>query len=125
MSKRLLSKNIVINIILQVTTICSGLIIPRLIIKTYGSNVNGLISSITQFLSYIALLEGGIGGVIKAVLYKPLLNKDRAALVYLRCPNSHAVAQHHFLCNNDSTWLQSGNRQVSNGSDFYITPFML
>lgn len=80
MSKRLLSKNIVINIILQVTTICSGLIIPRLIIKTYGSNVNGLISSITQFLSYIALLEGGIGGVIKAVLYKPLLNKDRAAL---------------------------------------------
>lgn len=80
MPRRLLSRNIIINIALQVTTICSGLIIPRLIIRTYGSSINGLISSITQFLSYIALLEGGIGGVIKAVLYKPLLHKDRKAL---------------------------------------------
>ena len=38
----------------------------------YGSDVNGLVSSITQFLGYIALVEGGVGGVIRAALYKPL-----------------------------------------------------
>ncbi len=75
-----LSKNIIINLILQISVICNGLIMPRLIIVNYGSDVNGMISSITQFLSYITLLESGIGGVIKAVLYKPLLDKDEYAL---------------------------------------------
>ncbi len=75
-----LFKNILINIFLQITVICNGLIVPRLIIGAYGSNINGMIISITQFLSYITLLESGIGGVIKSVLYKPLLNKDKAKL---------------------------------------------
>lgn len=74
------SKKAVINIItslfLQVITICCGLIIPRLIIGTFGSNVNGLISSITQFLGYIALLEAGVGPVIKAALYGPIAQED-------------------------------------------------
>ena len=77
---RILSKNIVMNLILQITVICNGLIMPRLIIVNYGSDVNGMVSSISQFLSYITLLESGIGGVIKAVLYKPLLEKDRYIL---------------------------------------------
>ncbi len=75
-----LFKNILINIFLQITVICNGLIVPRLIIGAYGSSINGMITSITQFLSYITLLESGIGGVIKSVLYKPLLNKDKATL---------------------------------------------
>ena len=41
------------------------------IINTFGSNVNGLIHSITQFLAYISLLESGFGPVVKAALYKP------------------------------------------------------
>lgn len=76
LKQRTLSKNILVNILLQITVICSGLIIPRLIIGAYGSETNGVISSITQFLSYITLLEAGIGGVIKAELYGPLLKKD-------------------------------------------------
>lgn len=42
----------------------------------YGSAVNGLISSITQFLGIIALCELGMGAVVPASLYKPLANKD-------------------------------------------------
>lgn len=80
LKQRTLSKNILVNILLQITVICNGLIVPRLIIGSYGSDVNGMITSITQFLSYITLLESGIGGVIKAALYKPLLNKDKVAL---------------------------------------------
>ena len=50
-------KNIISSLLLQLITIICGLILPRAIIGEYGSNVNGLISSITQFLTYITLLE--------------------------------------------------------------------
>ena len=50
-------KNIIVSLFQQIVTIICGLILPRAIIGTYGSNVNGLISSITQFLGYITLLE--------------------------------------------------------------------
>ena len=69
--------NIISSLILQFVVLLSGLIVPRLIINEFGSNVNGLISSITQFLSYIVLLELGIGPVVKAALYKPIANKNK------------------------------------------------
>lgn len=69
--------NIISSIILQAVTIICSFIIPKLIISTYGSNVNGLITSITQFLAYITLLEAGFGPVIKSILYKPIANKDK------------------------------------------------
>lgn len=50
-------KNIISSLLLQLVTVICGLILPRAIIGKYGSNVNGLISSITQFLTYITLLE--------------------------------------------------------------------
>ncbi len=68
--------NILLSLLFQVVTIISGLIIPRLIISTFGSSVNGLASSIGQFLNYIALIEGGITGVVSANLYKPLVEKN-------------------------------------------------
>lgn len=64
------------NIILQVVLILSNMIIPHYIILIYGSNVNGLINSLTQFLGYVALFEAGVGGVIKSTLYKALAKKD-------------------------------------------------
>ena len=77
---RNISTNIIANIGLQITTILCGLIIPRLIITTYGSEINGMITSITQFLGYITLLEAGMGSVVKAALYKPLANRDSTAV---------------------------------------------
>ena len=75
------SKKAVINIIttlgLQVIAIVYGFIVPKIIITSFGSSVNGLVSSITQFLAYISLLESGIGPVIKASLYKPIANKNK------------------------------------------------
>ena len=73
-------KNILSSLLLQLMIVICGLILPRAIIGTYGSNVNGLISSINQFLAYITLLEAGIGPVIKSVLYKPIANKDKAQI---------------------------------------------
>ena len=68
--------NIGTNLIQQIINIIYGFIVPKIIIDNFGSNVNGLISSITQFLAYITLLESGFGPVVKSILYKPIANKD-------------------------------------------------
>lgn len=72
--------NVFSSLILQVVVLICGFIIPKLIIKSYGSNVNGLITSITQFLAYISLLESGIGPVIKSALYKSIALKDEKGI---------------------------------------------
>lgn len=69
--------NVLTNLLLQLITIVYGFIVPKIIISNFGSNVNGLISSITQFLAYISLLESGFGPVVKSILYKPIANKDK------------------------------------------------
>lgn len=72
--------NTTTSLLLQFVTVISGFIVPRIIIGTYGSDVNGLTASITQFLGYIALFEAGVGGVVRAAMYKPLAHKDMTKL---------------------------------------------
>lgn len=68
--------NTVTSLLLQLVSVICGFIVPRIIIGTYGSEINGLTASITQFLGYIALFESGVGGVVRAALYKPLADSD-------------------------------------------------
>lgn len=77
MERRVLFKNILCSLSLQFVTILSGFVVPKIILSYFGSEVNGLISSINQFLNYIQLLEGGLSGVILAALYKPLAENDQ------------------------------------------------
>jgi len=77
--------NIISNFILQFVVIIYGLVIPKLIINVFGSNVNGLISSITQFLGYITLLESGFGPVVSSLLYKPIANKNNEEIANILC----------------------------------------
>lgn len=58
----------------------SSFVVPHYIIHTFGSDVNGLIASITQFLSYITLIESGIGAIGRASLYRPLAEKNDLVL---------------------------------------------
>lgn len=53
-------KNLICNVLLQVVTAISGLILPRLYLQIYGSALNGMVSSATQFMSYLSLVEAGI-----------------------------------------------------------------
>lgn len=69
-------KNAISSLILQSTTIIQGLILPRLILYTFGSENNGLISSINNLLGFISLLEGGLGAVVLAELYGPIEKKN-------------------------------------------------
>lgn len=69
--------NITTNLLLQIIIVIYGFVVPKIIITNFGSNVNGLVSSITQFLAYITLLEAGFGPVVKSVLYKPIANNKK------------------------------------------------
>ena len=76
MKRKALYTNILMSILLQILALINGLVIPRIILSNFGSDVNGLVSSISQFLNYITLLEGGIGAVVMSALYRPLAEKD-------------------------------------------------
>ena len=70
------SKKVIYNLSLgfanQLLTIILGIILPRLVLTSYGSEVNGLINTVTQIYSYIALLEAGIGTSTVQALYKTI-----------------------------------------------------
>ena len=68
--------NLISMLVCQAVGILSGFILPRLILVTFGSEVNGLTSSLAQFLSYISLFEGGVSTVFTTCLYAPLEQKD-------------------------------------------------
>lgn len=70
-------KNIFSALVFQCAHIVYGLVVPRLILGSFGSSINGLVSSIAQFLGFISLLEGGLGAVVLAELYSPIENNDR------------------------------------------------
>ena len=85
-------KNIITSLSGQIVTLLCGLVVPRLLIQTFGSEAYGATSSITQFLAYVTLLEGGIGGVARAALYGPLARNDRQMI-----SNIVAELRHFFL----------------------------
>lgn len=62
--------NIITESLLEIVAFVCALILPRLILSTFGSDYNGLVSSITQFLDYISLLTLGISGAVRVSIYK-------------------------------------------------------
>lgn len=75
-----LKLNIVTNLLHELVVLISGLILPQLILRHFGSSCNGLVSSITQFLGFSVILRAGIGGSVRAALYKPLAENDKELL---------------------------------------------
>ena len=71
-----LALNTITSLALQVVSVICGFILPRLILESFGSDVNGLVNSITQFLGVITLLDLGVGAVVQSALYKPLADND-------------------------------------------------
>lgn len=77
MRNKLLARNTAASLATQVVTLICGFILPRFFLQYYGSDVNGLVSSISQFLGIISFLELGVGAVVQSALYKPLADCDR------------------------------------------------
>lgn len=76
MQNTILFYNSISPLIYQVTTIICGFILPRLILSHFGTEINGLVNSISQFLGVISFLELGVGAVVQSSLYKPLADND-------------------------------------------------
>ena len=76
MYNKKLAWNTMAALIFQATTIICGFILPRLILQYFGSEINGLVNSISQFLTIIAFLELGVGTVVQSALYKPLSERN-------------------------------------------------
>ena len=52
--------NLTVGVVTQLIVIALGLIVPRIVLVNYGSDTNGLINTIGQIFTYMALLEAGI-----------------------------------------------------------------
>ena len=68
--------NIFSGFLLQGVLSVSGILLPHFFLIAYGSGMNGMISSVGQFLTYLALVEAGIAAAASVELYRPLALQD-------------------------------------------------
>ncbi|MGN0179755.1 MAG: lipopolysaccharide biosynthesis protein [Monoglobaceae bacterium] len=78
--KKQTQANIAAAVLYQLTSAVCSLILPRYILLYFGSDVNGMLQSISQLLTYTMIMEFGIGGLITASFYKPLAENDKEAV---------------------------------------------
>lgn len=83
MNKSKFLKNIIFGFGGQVFILVLGIVIPRIMITSYGSDVNGFLNTISQIFSYMALLEAGIGQAARNALMEPLSKKDKQGISYI------------------------------------------
>lgn len=68
--------SILVSGLQQIILLVIGLILPRLYIDKFGSEINGLVSSIKQFLGYFTIAGAGIGASSVSALFLPISNQD-------------------------------------------------
>lgn len=68
--------NSALGILHQLVVLGCGLIVPQIILKCYGSEVNGFLTSINQFISYFMMVEAGLAAAAIFMLYKPLADMN-------------------------------------------------
>lgn len=72
--------NFATNVLMQLTAFVLGLILPRLYIASYGSEANGMLSSIRSLLAYFTVVEGGVKNASISTLYAPISARDQPAV---------------------------------------------
>ena len=73
---RRIKYNLVSGIVYQVVLISLSFLLPRLYLENFGSEVNGVLSTIKQIFTYMCLLEAGVGLATTQALYKPVAEND-------------------------------------------------
>lgn len=86
------AKNMIANILLQGIVFLSGIVLPRFFLTEYGSSINGMVTSVNQFLVYMGLAEAGVGTASYVALYSPLARGDEGEV------NSILSATRRFYC---------------------------
>ena len=70
--------NLISSLVYQVVLIALSFLLPRLYLENFGSEVNGVLSTIKQIFAYMVLLESGIGLATTQSLYKPVAEKNHS-----------------------------------------------
>ena len=83
--------NTSVMMLYEVVTVVCSLILPRLLLVGFGSDVNGLVSSITKFLGYISFLRLGVAGSTRVALYKSLADSSDRAIYAENCICSYRI----------------------------------
>ncbi len=94
-------KNLIFGIISQFVVVAFGVLIPRLFLVHFGSEVNGLISSISQIVVYLSLLEAGVGAASLQALYRQVANADKKSINEILSATSDYYKKtgvYYFLC---------------------------
>ena len=72
--------NSFIGLATQLILLALGFLVPRIILKNYGSDTNGFTNTVVQIFTYVALLEAGIGTATRNALYPLLQKKDEIGI---------------------------------------------
>lgn len=70
--------NLLSGIVYQIVLIVLSFLLPRLYLENFGSEVNGVLSTIKQIFAYMFLLESGVGLATTQALYKPVAEKNHS-----------------------------------------------
>lgn len=82
--------NLISSLIYQFVLISLSFLLPRLYLENFGSEVNGVLSTIKQIFVYMVLLEAGVGLATTQALYKRIGQKDfNSANEVLSATNSY------------------------------------
>ena len=76
---RKIESNFIINLISVIISIALGIIIPRLTLTSFGSEINGLVNSVSQVYAYFTLFEAGVAATTLQALYGTVAKNDRDA----------------------------------------------
>ena len=71
-----IKNNLISSLVYQVVLIGLSFLLPRLYLENFGSEVNGVLSTIKQIFTYMILLEAGVGLATTQALYKKVGEKD-------------------------------------------------
>lgn len=94
-------KNVLFLTLSQIVTIAFGIVMPRITLVGYGSDINGLLNSVNQIVSYLALFEAGIQAVAKQSLYRTIGNRDTKGtngILSAVNTNYKRIGSLYFLC---------------------------
>ena len=72
--------NLIMGIAGQLIGLLLGIILPKLVITSYGSEINGLLASVTNIYAYIAIVEAGVAAASCQALYKPIAEHNRGRI---------------------------------------------
>ena len=72
-----IKNNFIVGVLGQLCTLFLGMVVPRLVLTNYGSEVNGLLVSITNIYAYLSLVETGIAASVCQALYKPTAEQNK------------------------------------------------